>query len=150
METTISNPGVISSREGKKMNVLGHDVTVKLHSADANNHYVFEIISPAGNGVPPHVHEDEDEVIYVMSGELEVMIGDRKFKASAGDYLNFVRHVPHAFMNVGSLPAKTLWYISPGEKFEEFFDQLSVLSTSQPDMQKVVELFAQYGMTVLQ
>ena len=77
------------------------------------------------------------------------MIGEKKFKASAGDYLNFVRHIPHAFMNSGSLPAKTLWYVNPGEKFEEFFNQLSVLSTPQPDMQKIVALFAEYGMTVL-
>jgi len=77
------------------------------------------------------------------------VIGDQKYKASSGDYLNFIRHIPHAFLNNSTLPAKTLWYINPGKKFEAFFEKLSTLSTPQPDMQKVVALFEEYGMKVL-
>jgi len=149
METTLNAPKVISSKEGKKMNVLGHEATIKLHSSDANNNYVFEVISPAGSGIPPHVHQDEDEVIYVMSGEYEVLIGDDVFTAGSGSWLNFVRHIPHGFKNTGTTAGKTLWFVSPGDKFEEFFDKLGSLPPGPPDLQKVAQLFSDYGMTIL-
>lgn len=149
METTIQHPTVIAAAKGKKMNVLGHDVTIKLHSRDANDNYVFELITPPGFGIPPHVHKDEDEVIYVMSGEYEVMIGDNVYKATAGDYLNFVRHVPHAFKNIGTLPGKTLWHVNPGKSFESFFEKLASFPAGPPDMEKLVKLFAEYRMTIL-
>ena len=150
METLQKNPQIIWKNEGKKLNVLGHDVTVKLKSEDTNDSYVFEVITPAGNGIPPHVHQDEDEVIYVQSGEFEVMIGGDVFRASGGEYLNFIRHVPHAFRNVGSLPGKTLWFVNPGKKFEAFFEELGALPAGPPNLENVARIFGKYGMTILQ
>jgi mannose-6-phosphate isomerase-like protein (cupin superfamily) len=31
---------------------------------------VMEVLSPAGLEVPPHVHDGEDEMFYVLSGDL--------------------------------------------------------------------------------
>jgi quercetin dioxygenase-like cupin family protein len=149
MEAVTNSKKLVSPKEGKKMNVMGHEAMIKLHSADANNNYVFEVISPAGHGIPPHVHRDEDEVIYIMSGEFEIIFGDEVFIATAGSYLNFIRLVPHGFRNIGSTPGKTLWHVSPGEKFEEFFDKLGALPSGPPDLQKVAQLFVDYGMTIL-
>jgi len=149
METMTVKPRMISSKEGDKYIILGHEVTVKLHSGEDNNNFVFELISPPGSGIPPHVHNNEDEVLYVLEGEFEVMIGEEVFKATEGDCLNFVLSISHAYTNTGTTDAKTLWYVSPGRSFEEFFGELSQFPPGPPDMEKFTTLCGKYGMNFL-
>lgn len=150
METmTLSPAAIIRSDAGKKMNVVGHETTIKLGSVASNGNYVFEVLSPAGMGIPPHVHEHEDEFIYVLSGDFEIFLDGKISKASAGDWLSFTRGTPHGFKNIGTLPGKTLWFVSPGKNFEEFFDKLGALPAGAPDMEKLAQLFSDYGLPLL-
>jgi len=149
MEKTISTPKSISSKEGTTFNILGHEVIVKLHSRDGNDNYVFAMTSPPGSGIPPHVHEKEDEVVYILEGEFEVMVGGEVFQATAGDCLNFVRNIPHAYNNTGTKDAETLWYVTPGSNFENFFGQLSQFPPGPPDMERLNELCERHGMRFL-
>ena len=141
---------VVASGQGRKFNVLGHSITAILTKQDtAGNYYVFEVVTPPGLGIPPHVHDREDELIYVVEGEFEIMLGEKQFVAKAGDEIFFARHIPHAFQNVGSRAGMTRWTVVPGGNFEEFFDKLSALPAGEPDLQLVAEIFAQYGMQIL-
>ncbi|HRI21816.1 MAG TPA: hypothetical protein PLA68_12725, partial [Panacibacter sp.] len=76
-------------------------------------------------------------------------VGCETFKAGAGDCLNFLRGIPHAYTNIGNTDAKTLWYVSPGESFETFFGELSQFPAGPPDMEKFNALCAAHGMTFL-
>jgi quercetin dioxygenase-like cupin family protein len=149
METITAKPRMISSKQGDKYIIMGHGVTVKVHSGDGNNNFVFELTTPPGAGIPPHIHTNEDEVLYVLQGEFEVMIGGDVFKATMGDCLNFVRNIPHAYTNTGTADAKTLWYVSPGRSFENFFAELSQYPPGPPDREKFNALCGKYGMTFL-
>jgi len=141
---------VVPSGEGKKFNVLGHAITSPITAqTTGGKYYVFEMLTPPGFGVPPHVHEREDELIYIVAGEFEIILEDEKFSAHTGDHVFFPRHVAHAFQNVGSKPGKAIFTISPGANFEEFFEEMCVLPAGEPDLQKVTEIFAKYGMEVL-
>lgn len=145
LTATVTQPGV-----GRRLNILGHSATVKLHRNETEGHYyVMEVITPPGMGIPPHVHEREDEMIYVLEGEFMVMLGDQNIPAIPGTEIFFPRHTPHAFQNIGKTPGKTLWTIVPGGNFEDFFEELNELPAGPPDMGKVIEIFANYGMTVL-
>jgi|SRR5689334_20227229 len=145
METAIKSPKVVSSNEGTAFNILGHVVTVKLHNWDGNGNYVFELISPPGSGIPPHVHKNEDEIVYILEGQLEAMIGGEVFQVNPGDCLNFVRNVPHGYTNKGKINTKTFWCISPGRGFEEFFNEVSQFPPGPPDMEKLNLLSEKYG-----
>jgi quercetin dioxygenase-like cupin family protein len=150
METTKSIATVVANGQGKKLNVLGHSVIVKLAKQETEgNYYVFEVITPPGLGIPPHMHDHEDELIYVVEGEFEIMLGNKNFTAKAGDEVYFPRHIPHAFQNIGIKAGKTIWTVVPGGNFEEFFEQLASLPAGQPDLQVVAEIFAAYGMKLL-
>jgi quercetin dioxygenase-like cupin family protein len=149
MEATTNTVKVVSSKEGTKLNILGHEVTVKLHSWDGNDNYVFSMISPPGSGIPPHVHTKEDELVYILEGQFEVMIGGKVFKGTSGDCLNFVRNIPHGYTNTGTSDAKTFWCVSPGKSFEEFFRELSLFPPGPPDMKKLSDLCEEHGMTFL-
>ena len=149
METTLTSPNVGSSKGGTTFNILGHAVTVKLRSGEGNGNYVFELVSPPGSGVPPHVHSVEDEVLYILDGTFDVMIGEESYTARAGDCLNFVRGIPHGYANVGETNAKTLWFVSPGGSFEKFFDDLSQFPPGPPDPQEFTALCEKHGMKFL-
>jgi quercetin dioxygenase-like cupin family protein len=141
---------VITPAEGKMMNILGHTATIKLGRGETNgDYYVFEVVSPPGLGIPPHVHQHEDEVIYILEGEYAIVLGDEVCTATAGATLHFPRGTPHGFQNVGATPGKTLWHVTPGANFEPFFDELGALPASPPDLAYVAALFGRYGMDIL-
>src|ERR1043166_2593969 len=149
MESVTKTPKVISSKQGSKFNIMGHEVTAKIHSWYGNDNFVFSMVSPPGSSLPPHVHTNEDEVVYILEGEFEVMIGGEVFKATAGDWLNLVRNIPHGYTITGTTDAKTLWYISPGKSFEDFFGELSKFAPGPPDMEKLNSLCEKHGMKFL-
>ena len=150
MQTTTQKATVVAAGQGKQINVLGHSVTVKLARHETGgNYYVFEVVTPPGLGIPPHVHDREDELIYVTEGEFAIMLGDKQYIAKAGDKIFFPRHITHAFQNIGSKAGKTTWTVVPGGNFEEFFEKLGALPAGEPDLQKVAEIFAAYGMQIL-
>ncbi|CCH54883.1 cupin 2 conserved barrel domain protein [Fibrisoma limi BUZ 3] len=150
MQSMTTTGGVVRQGEGKQFNVLGHAITALFtqHTTEGN-YYVFELITPPGLSLPPHVHEREDELIYVLEGELEVMLGDQQFVAKAGDRIFFPRFVPHGFQNAGSKAVKAIFTVVPGGSFEEFFEKLAALPPGEPDMARIVEIFAEHGMTIL-
>ena len=47
-------------------------------------HALVETTLPPDNGPPPHAHAREDEVFYVLSGEITFTVGGREHVASAG------------------------------------------------------------------
>src|SRR5262245_62429563 len=66
-----------------------------------------------GKGVPRHAHTREDEALFVLSGELEVAIGDETFTLRAGETLMAPRNIPHRLRNSGSVSYPSLTMFSP-------------------------------------
>jgi quercetin dioxygenase-like cupin family protein len=84
-----------------------------------------------GRLIPPHIHHREDELSYVVRGEVGVRIGDRDHVAGPGSYVFKPRDVPHTFWNAGPEPAHLIEIISPAG-FEEFFARLGELAETCP------------------
>jgi quercetin dioxygenase-like cupin family protein len=144
-------PQIILTGQGRKMNVLGHEITLKLSSQETGGeYYVFQVTTPPGHSIPPHVHQNEDEVIEVVEGEFEFQLGDQVKQGGVGAIVHFPRYVPHGFRNIGSKSGRTLWTVMPGSNFEQFFEEISALPANEPpDMGQVVAIFGKYGMEVL-
>jgi len=70
----MSKPKFVTASEGTKLTVLGMDhMTVKLSGADTNNQFtLIRQLNVAGVGIPRHIHNNEDEIFIVVSGELKV------------------------------------------------------------------------------
>lgn len=79
----------------------------------------FKQIVPEGwnNGDPtPRVHEGYDWV-YVLSGRLRLVLGDKDMILEAGEVAEFDTRVPHWFSNPGPGPAESLMLFGPqGER----------------------------------
>ena len=69
---------------------------ISLAGADTGGAYCLLDVSLApGIGVPRHTHTREDETYYVLSGELNVEVGDQTFLLRPGDTLLVPRSIPH-------------------------------------------------------
>lgn len=115
-----------SAGEGRALPTpAGGRVTFKVtanESSDAISLFEFEV--PAGAGPRLHVHEERDECIYVLSGELQVQLGDATHEATAGSCVFIPRGVQHRFLNVGEGRATLLGIYTPGG-IEEFFENFA-------------------------
>jgi quercetin dioxygenase-like cupin family protein len=79
--------------------------------------------------VPRHTHAREDEAYFVLSGELEVTVGDEVFILRPGDSLMAPRDIPHQLRTSGSIENHYLLVFSP-PGFEEF---LRLTAVPAPD-----------------
>lgn len=82
--------------------------------------FMAEVFVPPAGGVPPHIHQREDESFVILQGRLTVQVGGKTLHASAGDYVLLPRGVVHSFRNDGDVDAKFLVVVTPAG-IENFF-----------------------------
>ena len=58
---------------------------------------MIEAVAKRGNVPPPHIHHGEDEIFYVLEGEVVVSVNDRTIKGTPGTMFFLPRDVPHSF-----------------------------------------------------
>ena len=54
-----------------------------------------------GQGTPKHVHPREDELFFVVEGQVSMAVGDQEFQAAAGSLITAPASVPHDLRNTG-------------------------------------------------
>jgi mannose-6-phosphate isomerase-like protein (cupin superfamily) len=84
---------------------------------------LFEEVPPLAD-TPLHVHENEDELFYVLKGEHVFQVGDREFPAGPGGLVFAPRGVPHAQRRVVPAEGRLLVLTSPAG-LEGFFRELA-------------------------
>jgi quercetin dioxygenase-like cupin family protein len=75
-------------------------------------------------GPAAHVHEHEDESIYVISGEILLRIGSKEYELTDGDFAFMPRRVPHGF-DVVSETFSGLSVSAPGGVFDRIVDEIA-------------------------
>ena len=128
--------------------------SVCLSGKDTGGAYcLLEVGLAPGMAVPRHTHTREDEVYFVLAGELEATVGDETFVLRPGDTLLAPRDVPHELRNSGTSENHFLLVFSPSG-FEELITATAVpapdnavapIKPPKVAIQKVHELAAKYG-----
>jgi quercetin dioxygenase-like cupin family protein len=144
-------PGVVRAGEGERHSVLGHTLAFKTQTSELDGAaLLWEMTSPPGTFVPPHVHEVEDEFIYVAEGELEVLVGEQKLAARAGDLVKMPKNVPHGIWQKGDAATRTLWVVVPAGQMQSLLTALGQLPADQPpDPAKIGQIFAEHDLELL-
>lgn len=141
-------PRVIRRGEGESVWLGGLGVDFKVAGvASGGSFSIVEHPVDPGRLVPPHTHSREDELSYVIDGEMGARIGDEVFVARAGDYVFKPRNVPHTFWNPGPRPLRIIELIWPPD-FDGFFRELATLYSEgggSPDPARTAALAARYG-----
>lgn len=149
---------MVPGNAGKRVWMTGIMVTIKADSRMTGGAYaVFEDLVLPGQGMRLHVHTREDETLYVVEGELQVVLGDQTYMARVGDFAHMARGTPHRFQNVSDKPARMFMSYSPGG-FEQFFLDVGrpVTDPSAPpaettpeDSRKAREVAQRYGVSAV-
>lgn len=150
MSATPLSPLLLAADEGKRLNVLGDGITIKIHGRNTGGTFSVVIADgEPGHGPPPHVHHREDETFYCLEGEVEGFCGDQKFKMSAGMTAFLPRDIPHTWRVTGTRRAKILVMLSPAG-FERFWEEINALTPAeQADIPRVIALGKKYGLDFL-
>jgi quercetin dioxygenase-like cupin family protein len=74
---------------------------------------VIEVNFNPGHGHNFHKHPDQEEVIYVVEGEIEQWLEQEKRLLGPGDSVFIPADIVHASFNTSSSPAKVLAILAP-------------------------------------
>jgi oxalate decarboxylase/phosphoglucose isomerase-like protein (cupin superfamily) len=108
-------------------------MTLKAGADQSRIWSVFEAEVAPGFDVGAHLHQQAEEVFYVLDGELDLLAfhpaagasassdwrtwesetGARVFRGGPGSFMQVPAGCPHAFFNPGSSPARMLFLVSP-------------------------------------
>ncbi len=120
---------VVLPGEGSSVQLGGFAVVFKLLAQNTGGAFAL-LEHPIASGTlsaPPHRHQDEDEISYVLEGNVTFEVGGRIIRAAPGTLVFKPRGVFHTFWNETELPAKVLEIISPAG-FEKYYEEIAVLA----------------------
>jgi DNA-binding transcriptional MerR regulator/quercetin dioxygenase-like cupin family protein len=83
---------------------------------------VFEFVGT--NSGPRHLHSEQDEWVYIVTGSFDFEVGDRKFQAGAGESVFLPRNVGHAWFSATDQPGRTILVYQPAGRIEKFFREV--------------------------
>lgn len=103
---------------------LGTTVWVRVSASEGRNGLsVLESLAPHGDSPPLHVHERQDEIFHVLSGELLLVIDGEELRLKEGETGLAPCGVAHTY-RVESPQARWL-VLTAGDEFERFVRELS-------------------------
>jgi mannose-6-phosphate isomerase-like protein (cupin superfamily) len=123
MSDTGSAAHALDSNAGERLRFGEVEVLVKASAATTGGAFtVFEESEPVDT--PLHVHENEDELFYVLEGQHVFQVGDQEFRTGPGGVVFAPRGVPHSQRRMVPRKGRVLVLTSPAG-FEGFFRELA-------------------------
>ncbi|BDC99836.1 cupin domain-containing protein [Persicobacter psychrovividus] len=142
-------PKIVRKGEGLSWRVMGDQQVIKLSGDHTNGQFtLIEQTNEPGAGIPPHVHEREDEVFHLLTGQVEMTLGGATQTLKAGDLIFCPRGVPHSWKVTGQGHAKVMMSVFPAG-IELMFEELAKLPEGPPDLDRVAEICGRYGLRFL-
>lgn len=111
----------------------GERFTIRTSAKEAEGIYtMLEVVADPRNGVPIHIHKNEDEHFLVLEGTLHIVIGDITLDVRAGTAVTVSKGEPHAWCNLTEMPVRMLVIFSPGH-IEELFKEVAARKSNNSD-----------------
>jgi mannose-6-phosphate isomerase-like protein (cupin superfamily) len=109
---------------------------------------VIDYIAGAGFVMPiAHIHEDVDELCYVLEGELTLIVGDETIDAGPGQMVWKPHGIPHSFLVKGPSPVRFIEVSTPAG-IERYFEEAAALMSGgqTPDPAALIALMGRHRM----
>lgn len=152
-------PIVLPPDGGRDFWVWGDRYSFKATGDETNGaHALLEMNVNPGSGTPPHQHLAEDEMFYVVEGELTLSVGGQTQVAGPGSYVAVPRGETHYWANQSDDVVKALVFLVPAG-FEQFLMRIGVPVSEEhptpppvtPDMiESAIAIAGDYHMAVVQ
>jgi quercetin dioxygenase-like cupin family protein len=110
-----ARPYALKAGEGWTYN-YGIDFTVKAGELGLGRRLAFvEYTTRAGEEPPDHTHATEDEIFYVLAGELAFRCGDDTFELSDGGFVFLPRGIEHGYRIISESDVRLLAVTAPAQ-----------------------------------
>ncbi len=134
---------------GHSVDMGGLGVIFKLSGSHTGEAFaiVEHPMAPGTLGAPSHTHRNEDELSYILEGEVTILVGEELIQASPGSYVFKPRGIAHAFWNSSDRPARILELIVPAG-FEKYFEEVAPAfrADGPPDISHIMQTASRYGL----
>jgi mannose-6-phosphate isomerase-like protein (cupin superfamily) len=140
-----------ASRPGKSVGLGKYDIMVKVSGDDTGGEFALLEVPAGPNAGPPlHMHHVENELFWVLEGELDVQVGTEIIRLTPGSCAYAPRLIPHTWQAVGERDVRFLTLAEPAGHLEAFMRALTRLRQSGPlDPASTKALFEKYDMEVI-
>jgi quercetin dioxygenase-like cupin family protein len=92
----------------------GSRARIRVSGAQTSDAFcVVEIETPAGRATPMHHHENEEETLVMLEGELHTIVEDQPQTLRAGSSITLSRGERHQLINLSIRPARYLAVCAP-------------------------------------
>ena len=139
---------VVAANDGlRRHSVPGETLLYKVTGDDTEGALdCFVLTIQPHSGPPLHIHHQQHETIYFLTGSYKVQIDDDVFRCEAGGFVHIPRGARHAFVNVSDRLGECMVTFAPGGT-DKFFEEFApvVRSADHPDPAKIAPIFAKYG-----
>ena len=103
---------------------MGNVMTFLVNSEQTAGAFsMTEYLSKPGNEPPAHVHDREDEFLYVLEGGIDAYVGKEVFSAGQNEGVYLPKFIPHTF-RIHTPRLRMLIWMSPGG-LEGYFRDMS-------------------------
>ena len=148
---------VLAAGAGQHFEFLNHLATIKLEG-QGRTMSVAEFLAPQGFGPPEHRHNDEDELFFVLDGEVRFLTGGEEAMAGTGGFA----HLPHGESHTFQVLSPTARFVTVTASIagEPRFDQM-VSSLGSPitmptlpepgyiDPARIAQVCASFGIDIV-
>ncbi len=128
--------------DGIEWNILGQTYVPKQISESS---FSWHATFPPGTFVPPHIHPDQDEFIYMLDGRFDLFLDGKETAAETGDLIVMPRAIPHGIFNKSDAPVRCFFWVSPTGALFDLFTKIH----NVPDPEEVVRLASEHGVDFL-
>ncbi len=104
---------IVRAGRRRKMSFTGTGIHEELLSPNLNGplEMLLSVIEPGSDS--DFYSHDGAEAGYVLSGTMDLWIGESYFRLEAGDSFSFKSTTPHRCANPGKVAAQVVWIITP-------------------------------------
>lgn len=139
---------VIRRNEGRTVQVLGDRVNIKVPAGESPHGMAIVVVEvPPGSGTPCVAHTKEEEVYFLLEGELFMHTPTERHTLQPGDMVHLPPLAPHGYRNPGDLPARFLaWTV--GGPMDRFFEAMAERVRELPrDLGAMQEVMQDFGVS---
>ena len=138
----------VAADGGERLQFGGIEIIIRASKTSTGGAFsIIEEIDPVDT--PLHIHQNEDELWYILEGQHVIQVGEEEFSVEPGDIVFAPRGVPHAQRRVVARTGRYLCLFSPAG-FEGFFRDLAEAEGNRADMPDAYAAASKkYGITWL-
>ncbi len=114
-------PGIVRSQDSLDAicwNILGQTYVPKQLTDDC---FSWHATLPPGTFVPPHIHPNQDEFLYIIEGQFDFLLDVQEMIGEPGDLVKLLRGIPHGIFNKLESTVKTLFWVTPSLRLYDLF-----------------------------